>query len=334
MEIIEIPGYSEEEKIEIGRRHLLPKQIAAHGLPGKAIEIPARTWVRVVRDYTREAGVRQLERELAALCRRLAREVVRGKGVRMRLTESRLVEILGPSRFGQDLHLGDDQIGLAIGLGVTEIGGELLPVEVATMPGKGQLTITGKAGDVMQESAHAAVSYARSRADQLQIDPDFQAAIDLHIHLPEGATPKDGPSAGITMATALISALVRRPVRGDTAMTGEITLRGRVLAVGGFREKVLAAHRHGIRRVIAPNENARDLSKLPTPIRRDMEIVFAASMDQVIAAAIRLDDELVGGLLEGIEPAKAAPAPEGLAAVPAQSAPRERDDDGAVTGAS
>jgi ATP-dependent Lon protease len=334
MEIIEIPGYSEEEKIEIGRRHLLPKQIEAHGLPHKAIDIPSRTWVRVVRDYTREAGVRQLERELAALCRRLAREVVRGKGVRMRLTESRLLEILGPSRFGQDLHLGDDQIGLAIGLGVTEIGGELLPVEVATMPGKGHLTITGKAGDVMQESAHAAVSYARSRADQLQIDPDFQAAIDLHIHLPEGATPKDGPSAGITMATALISALVRRPVRGDTAMTGEITLRGRVLAVGGFREKVLAAHRHGIRRVIAPNENSRDLSKLPTPIRRDMEIVFAASMDQVIAAAIRLDDELVGGLLEGIEPATAAPAPEGLAAVPAQSAPRERDDDGAVTGAS
>jgi ATP-dependent Lon protease len=314
MEVIEIPGYTEEEKGEIGRKYLLPKQISAHGLAPKSIIIPAKTWVRLVRDYTREAGVRQLERELAAICRRLAREVVRGKGDRIRLTEARLAEFLGPPRYGQDLHLGEDQIGLAIGLGVTEIGGELLPVEVATMPGKGSLTITGKAGDVMQESAHAAVSYARSRAEQLRIDPDFQSSTDLHIHLPEGATPKDGPSAGITMATALISALTRRPVRGDTAMTGEITLRGRVLAVGGFREKALAAHRHGIRRLIAPKENARDLSKLSATVRRDMEIVFAVSMDQVIAAAIRLDDTQVGGLLEGIEPATPAPAPEPMAA--------------------
>ena len=316
MEVIEIPGYSEEEKIEIGRKYLLPKQIVGHGLPPKSISIPARSWVRMVRDYTREAGVRQLEREIAAVCRRLAREAVRGKSDRMRLSETRLVEFLGPSRYGQDLHLGDDQIGLAIGLGVTEIGGELLPVEVATMPGTGGLTITGKAGDVMQESARAAVSYARSRAEQLKIDPEFQSTLDLHIHLPEGATPKDGPSAGITMATALISALVRRPVRGDTAMTGEITLRGRVLAVGGFREKALAAHRHGIRQLIAPRENARDLAKLPAAVRREMQIVFAASMDQVIAAAICLDDTQVGGLLEGIEPAAPAPVPEPLAAFP------------------
>ncbi|MCC7022351.1 MAG: endopeptidase La [Thermomicrobiales bacterium] len=320
MEVIEISGYSEEEKIEIGKKYLLPKQIAAHGLPEKAITIPSKTWGRVVREYTREAGVRQFERELASICRRLAREVVQGKSDRMRLTEARLVETLGPPRYGQDLHLGDDQIGLAIGLGVTEVGGELLPVEVATMPGKGNLTITGKAGDVMQESARAAVSYARSRAEQLQIDPEFQSTLDLHIHLPEGATPKDGPSAGITMATALISALVRRPVRADTAMTGEITLRGRVLAIGGFREKALAAHRHGIRRLIAPQENARDLAKLPPAIRREMEIVFATTMDQVIAAAIRLDDTLVGGLLEGIEPAAKAPAPEPMAAAPADAA--------------
>ena len=314
METIEVPGYSEEEKVEIGRRHLLPKQIAAHGLPPKAVEISTKTWSRLVRDYTREAGVRQMERELAAVCRRLAREIARGKSDRMRLTEGRLAEILGPSRFGQDLHLGEDQVGLAIGLGVTEVGGELLPVEVATMPGRGELTITGKAGDIMQESARAALSYARSRADQLNIDPEFQSKLDLHIHLPEGATPKDGPSAGITMATAVISALVRRPVRGDTAMTGEITLRGRVLAIGGFREKALAAHRHGIRRMIAPKENARDLAKLPSAVRREMEIVFAASMDQVIAAAIRLDEGLVGGLLEGIEPAALAPLPDSLAA--------------------
>jgi ATP-dependent Lon protease len=325
MEVIEIPGYSEEEKTEIGRKHLLPKQIAAHGLPAKSITIPARTWSRLVRDYTREAGVRQLERELAAICRRLARDVVRGKSDRMRLTDSRLVELLGPPRYGQDLHLGDDQIGLAIGLGVTEIGGELLPVEVATMPGKGGLTITGKAGDVMQESAHAAVSYARARAEQLQIDPEFQAKLDLHIHLPEGATPKDGPSAGITMATALISALVRRPVRGDTAMTGEITLRGRVLAIGGFREKALAAHRHGIKRLIAPQENRRDLTKLPAAVRRDMEIVFSSNMDQVIAAAICLDEHQVGGLLEGIEPASAAPVPEPMAAEPARGTVQHHD---------
>jgi ATP-dependent Lon protease len=333
MEVIEISGYSEEEKVEIGKKYLLPKQIAAHGLPEKAITIPSRTWVRVVREYTREAGVRQLERELAAICRRLAREVVRGKSDHMRLTEARLVEALGPPRHGQDLHLGDDQIGLAIGLGVTEVGGELLAVEVATMPGKGNLTITGKAGDVMQESARAAVSYARSRAGQLQIDPEFQSALDLHIHLPEGATPKDGPSAGITMATALISALVRRPVRADTAMTGEITLRGRVLAIGGFREKALAAHRHGIRRLIAPQENARDLSKLPPAIRREMEIVFASTMDQVIAAAIRLDDTLVGGLLEGIEPAAKAPSPEPMAAGAIDAALTPRDD-GDAAGAS
>jgi ATP-dependent Lon protease len=232
------------------------------------------------------------------------------------------------------LHLGDDQIGLAIGLGVTEVGGELLPVEVATMPGRGDLTITGKAGDVMQESARAAVSYARSRAEQLNIDPDFQASLDLHIHLPEGATPKDGPSAGITMATALISALVQRPIRGDTAMTGEITLRGRVLAVGGFREKALAAHRHGLRRMIAPKENARDLGKLPNSVRRDLEIVFAASMDQVITAAIRLDENQVGGLLEGIEPATPAPAPEPLAAVPGESAAAEPTDEATQTDAS
>jgi ATP-dependent Lon protease len=328
MEIIEIPGYTEEEKVEIGRRHLLPKQIASHGLPAKSVEIPGKTWIRLVRDYTREAGVRQLERELAAVCRRLAREVVRGKSDHIRLSPTRLIEFLGPSRFGQDLHIGDDQIGLAIGLGVTEIGGELLPVEVATMPGKGNLTITGKAGDVMQESARAAVSYARSRAEQLKIDPEFQSSLDLHIHLPEGATPKDGPSAGITMATALISALVRSPVRGDTAMTGEITLRGRVLAVGGFREKALAAHRHGLRRLIAPKENARDLHKLSPTVRRELEIIFASNMDQVIAAAIRLNENQVGGLLEGIEPAAAAVAPESLAAVP-QSDDSRQDELGA-----
>ena len=319
MEIIEIPGYTEEEKIEIGKRYLLPKQITAHGLQERSVTIPARTWTTLVREYTREAGVRQLDRELAAICRRLARDVVRGKTARLRISDARLAELLGPARYAQDLHLGDDQVGLAIGLGVTEVGGELLPVEVATLIGKGTLTITGKAGDVMQESARAAVSYARSRAEQLHIDPDFQSHLDLHIHLPEGATPKDGPSAGITMATALISALTRRPVRGDTAMTGEITLRGRVLSIGGFREKALAAHRHGIRRMIAPQENARDLSKLPPAIRKEMEFIFASTMDQVIAAAIRLDDTLADGLLGQIEPMASSNLPDAVAAAHLQA---------------
>ncbi|HEX5499173.1 MAG TPA: S16 family serine protease, partial [Thermomicrobiales bacterium] len=282
MEVIDVSGYTEAEKIEIGRRHLLARQIEGHGLKPGSVEIPAKSWAKLVRGYTREAGVRQLEREVAAICRRVAREVVRGRAEKMRVTEGRLADYLGPARFGQDMHLGEHQVGLAIGLGVTEVGGELLPVEVATMPGNGNLTITGKAGEVMQESARAALSYARSRAAHLRIDPEFQSTLDLHIHLPEGATPKDGPSAGITMATALISALTRLPVRGDIAMTGEITLRGRVLAIGGLKDKVLAAHRQGIRRVLAPKDNERDLPKIPANIRKEIELVFVSTMDEVI----------------------------------------------------
>ncbi|HEU5431473.1 MAG TPA: S16 family serine protease, partial [Thermomicrobiales bacterium] len=290
---------------------LLARQIEAHGLKPGAVEIPAKSWTKLVRGYTREAGVRQLDREVAAICRRVAREVVRGRTEKIRVTEGRLADYLGPARFGQDLHLGENQVGLAIGLGVTEVGGELLPVEVATMPGNGSLTITGKAGDVMQESARAALSYARSRAAHLRIDPDFQSSLDLHIHLPEGATPKDGPSAGITMATALISALTRLPVRGDLAMTGEITLRGRVLAIGGLKDKVLAAHRQGIRRVLAPKDNERDLPKIPANVRKEIEIVFVSTMDEVIAHAIPLDDARKENLLEG----SVAPQPAAADAV-------------------
>jgi ATP-dependent Lon protease len=316
MEIIDISGYAEEEKIEIGRRHLLPRQLAAHGLASAPFELTPPIWVKLVREYTREAGVRQLDREIAAICRRLARDVVRGKTDQSVLTDEKLAEYLGPARYGQDMHVGEDQIGLSIGLGVTEVGGEILPVEVLTMPGKGTLTLTGKAGDVMQESARAALSYARSRAEHLRIDPDFQAQLDIHIHLPEGATPKDGPSAGITMATALISALTRRPVRGDTAMTGEITLRGRVLAIGGLKDKALAAHRQGIRRVIAPRDNERDFAKLPATLRHEVEFIWASSMDQVIAEAILLDEVQVGSLLEGSHPAVSGdprPATDGFA---------------------
>ncbi|HAX23633.1 MAG TPA: endopeptidase La, partial [Chloroflexi bacterium] len=295
MEIIELAGYTEQEKVGIGSRHLLPKQLAAHGLEPGQLAITEPVWRRVIRDYTREAGVRALERELAAICRKVARDVVKGRiggnGQRaIELTETKLEEYLGPKRFGFEQSIGEAQVGVAIGLGTTEVGGELIPVEVASMPGRGNLTITGRAGEVMQESARAALSYARSRAEELHIPENFQEKIDLHIHLPEGATPKDGPSAGITMALALISAITRRPVRNDIAMTGEITLRGRVLPIGGLRDKTLAAHRAGIRTLMAPAENQRDLVKVPETIRDEMTFHWVESMDEVVAIALLADD--------------------------------------------
>lgn len=286
MEIIEISGYTEQEKMEIGRRHLLRKQVDAHGLTLDQIEIPEKIWSKLIRGYTREAGVRGLERQLAGICRKVARDFVKGKRKRIRLTPARLEEYLGPPRFGFEHEIGENQVGVAIGLGTTEVGGELIPVEVAVMPGRGSLTITGRAGDVMQESARAALSYARSRAEALGIPRDFQEKNDLHIHLPEGATPKDGPSAGITMATALISALTKRSVLSNVAMTGEITLRGRVLPIGGLKDKTIAAHRVGIRRLIAPLENKRDLASIPGKIAREMSFYWVDNMDQVIAQAL------------------------------------------------
>src|SRR5690606_9474801 len=235
-----------------------------------------------------------LDREVARLSRKVATMIVRGKTDRngkVVITRESLEDFLGPKKYGFEQDLGGSQVGLAIGLAASEVGGEIIPVEVATMPGKGNLTITGQAGDVMQESARAALSYARSRAEKLKIDRDFQDKVDLHIHLAEGATPKDGPSAGITMATALISALTQRPIRNDTAMTGEITLRGRVLAVGGLRDKTLAAHRHGIRRLIAPMDNQRDMRDIPENVREEIQFIFVSNMDEVIQAAIRLDVE-------------------------------------------
>jgi ATP-dependent Lon protease len=306
MELIEISGYTEDEKVEIGKRYLLPKQLAAHGLEPDALVVTDEYWRRIVREYTREAGVRNLNREVAGVCRKLARDTVTGRlgedeatdDGKSILTEGRLERSLGPRKFGYEKDLGESQVGVAIGLGTTDVGGELIPVEVATMPGRGTLTITGRAGDVMQESARAALSYARSRAELLNIPKDFQEKLDLHIHLPEGATPKDGPSAGITMATALISSLTHRPVRNDTAMTGEITLRGRVLPIGGLKDKSLAAHRHGIRRLIAPSENGGDLAKVPANVREELEFIFVNSMDEVIAAAILLEETAEARLAE------------------------------------
>lgn len=296
MEIIEIGGYTEDEKAQIGRRYLLTREMEAAGLPEGSLEIPHKVWIDLIRDYTREAGVRELTRAVSTICRKTAREIVRGKSARIRLTSARLDELMGPRMYGIDMFTDGAQVGVAIGLGTTEVGGELIPVEVATMPGKGGLTITGRAGEVMQESAQAALSYARSRTQHLKIDPDFRDRWDLHIHLAEGAQPKDGPSAGITMATAMISALTKRPVRGDTAMTGEITLRGRVLPIGGLKDKTLAAHRHGLRRLIAPLQNKREFDKIPANIARDMTFIWVKDMDDVIKAAILLDVEQVENL--------------------------------------
>lgn len=293
MEIIEIGGYTEEEKIEICRRHLMPRQAETHGLQADFVEIPPAVARSIVRQYTREAGVRALERQIATICRKAARIAVAQNGgtpKRLKMTQAKVEEFLGPPRYSTGHDLRESHVGVAIGLCVSEVaGGDLLPVEVATMPGHGHMTITGRAGDVMQESARAAQSYARSRAQALKIDAEFQRTTDIHIHLPEGATPKDGPSAGVTMVTALVSALTKRPVRNDVAMTGEITLRGRIMAIGGLKEKTLAAHRAGIRRVIAPQENKSDAVKIPKEILKDMELIWVEHMDEVIAAALVFD---------------------------------------------
>lgn len=286
MDIIELPGYTEEEKIAIGRNYVLPKVLEEHGLTRDQVQIPASAMRFVINRYTREAGVRGLERQLATVCRKAARRVVARPNTHVRLTDRNVEHYLGVPRYSPDRTQDRGQVGVATGLAWTEHGGTLLPVEVATMPGKGNLMVTGQLGDVMQESARAALSFIRSRSDELNIAASFADNLDLHIHLPEGAIPKDGPSAGITIATAIISALTRRPVRSDLAMTGEITLRGRVLAIGGLKEKAMAAHRVGIRRLLVPAENQKDLADIPAKIRAEMQFTLVDSMDAVIDAAL------------------------------------------------
>ncbi|MDQ3856646.1 MAG: endopeptidase La, partial [Chloroflexota bacterium] len=286
MEVVQIGGYTEAEKVQIARRYLLPRQLEAHGLDAHWLEVSDKMLVQLVRCYTREAGVRNLERQVSAICRKAARKIVGGRTARIRVTSSLLEEYLGPPRKLHDVSQRTDQIGLAMGMAWTELGGTLLPVEVATMPGKGVFTITGRLGEVMQESAKAALSFARSRARELDIPENFQETTDWHIHLPEGAVPKDGPSAGITMATGMISALTRRPVRSDVAMTGEVTLRGRVLAIGGLKEKVLAAHQAGIKQIVAPIDNQPDLATLPRHVKRELTFHWVESMDEVLAVAL------------------------------------------------
>lgn len=288
LEVIRVEGYSEEEKLHIARRYLLGKQKSAHGLTEEQVKFSDRAITEIVRHYTRESGVRGLDRSIASVMRKLAKRVLlEGKQKAFTVGESQVKKYLGVALYQHGVREEEDQVGVATGLAWTETGGELLSIEVTTLPGKGKLIITGKLGEVMQESAHAAMSYIRSRWQELGLDEDFYSLLDIHIHVPEGAVPKDGPSAGITIATALASALTGRPVSKDLAMTGEVTLRGRALAIGGLKEKLLAARRGGISKILIPAENGRHLSELPVELTRSVEIVTVAHMDQVLNAAIK-----------------------------------------------
>lgn len=291
MEVIYLPGYTEEEKVRIALDYLVPKQIREHGLKPKNLKISEGAVRKIIREYTREAGVRNLEREIASICRKAAREVVNDRNKEIRVNAQSVVSYLGPEKYRYGVAEKERQVGVATGLAWTEAGGDILSVEVALMKGKGQLTLTGQLGDVMKESARAGLSYVRARHDVLGIDGDFHEKWDIHIHVPEGSIPKDGPSAGITIATALASAFSGRPVLNDVAMTGEITLRGRVLPVGGIKEKVLAAHRAGIKTVILPSDNKKDLEEVPANVRRKMEFVLVDHMDQVLERALA-DEEV------------------------------------------
>ncbi len=286
MEIIRIPGYTEDEKLEIAKRHLIPKQRKAHGLSEKEWQITEEALLDLVRYYTREAGVRNLEREIANLARKAVKQLVAGEKARIKITRRNLEKYAGVRkyRFGEAEH--DDLVGLTTGLAWTEFGGELLSVEAVVVPGKGKMTITGKLGDVMQESVQAARSYVRARAVELGIDPGLFEKVDIHIHVPEGAIPKDGPSAGVAMVTSIVSALTQIPVRASVAMTGEITLRGRVLAIGGLKEKLLAALRGGIKTVLIPKDNEKDLAEIPDNVKKALEIVPVATVDEVLTRAL------------------------------------------------
>ncbi len=285
MEVIHFPGYTEEEKIKIAQQYLVPKQIKEHGLAKKHLSIAEDGLQKIIREHTREAGVRNLERKIAAICRQVARRIVEGKAKSVKTSASNMQEFLGPAQFRYGMAEEKDQIGLATGLAWTEVGGDVMGVEATVLKGKSELLLTGRLGDVMKESATAAVSYIRSRATDLGIDDDFSKNLDIHIHVPGGAIPKDGPSAGITMAVALISALTKRPVDRSVSMTGEITLRGRVLPIGGIKEKVLAAHRAGIKKVIMPRDNEKDLDLVPKNVRKELKFIFVDHMDEVLAAA-------------------------------------------------
>ncbi|WP_445661545.1 endopeptidase La [Bacillus sp. FSL K6-3431] len=286
MEIITIPGYTELEKIHIGKDHLLSRQIQEHGLTKSQLQIKDDALKQLVRYYTREAGVRELDRQLASICRKTAKIIVSGDRKRVIITEKNIEELLGKKKYSYGQAELEDQVGVATGLAYTSVGGDTLQIEVSLSPGKGKLVLTGKLGDVMQESAQAAFSYVRSKAEVLKLDKDFHESCDVHIHVPEGAVPKDGPSAGITIATALVSALTGQPIKKEVGMTGEITLRGRVLPIGGLKEKSLSAHRAGLTTIIMPKENEKDIDDIPESVRNDLTFIPVAHMDEVLDSAL------------------------------------------------
>jgi len=291
MEVITISGYTDLEKLNIGRKYLVPKQIKEHGLTGKQIEITDKALEGVIRSYIKEAGVRNLERAIATLCRKVAREVVSRNEKKkaekcVKVTSNHLETYLGPPKYLATMAEEKNEIGLVNGLAWTEVGGDMLQIEVQTYPGKGKVTITGKLGEVMQESAQAALSYVRARSDLLGLDKEYYDKNDIHIHVPEGSVPKDGPSAGITMAVAIASALAKIPVKRNVAMTGEITLRGRVLQIGGLKEKMLAAKIGKADTVIIPKQNVPDLKKIPKDITKGMKIIAVEHADEVLRIAL------------------------------------------------
>ena len=313
MEILRLSGYTEPEKVEIAKRFLVPKQREAAGLKSENLTLTDDAVTGIIRGYTREAGVRNLEREIANISRKVARKVVKdGRGLEVTAKEEDLKEYLGVIKFRDTRSEEKNEVGLATGLAWTEVGGQILHIEATIMPGKGKLTLTGKLGDVMQESGQAAMSYVRSRAARLGLEADFYRRVDIHIHIPEGSIPKDGPSAGITLATAVVSSLTKIPVRRDLAMTGEITLRGKVLGIGGVKEKVLAAHRAGSQTVVLPRDNEKDLPEIPAGIQQELAIRFVDSMDEVLDVALERRIESRQPLAEETGTLE-APAPSSVA---------------------
>jgi len=303
MEVIEIPGYTEDEKLHIAEEFLIPKKIDEHGLSKDILKFSKEAILEIIRYYTREAGVRELERTIASICRKVAKKYVEEKkDINIHIKASDLEVYLGPKKYRYGSAETEDEIGVATGLAWTEAGGDVLSIEVSVIPGTGKLILTGKLGEIMQESAQAALSYARSKATEFKLPENFYKKFDIHIHVPEGAVPKEGPSAGITIATALISALSKIPVRKDVAMTGEITLRGKVLPIGGVKEKVLSAHRANIKNVILPLENKKDFVEIPKEIYKTMNFHFVTKMEQVLKIALTKNDFInsdTGEILSG-----------------------------------
>ncbi len=287
MEIIYLSGYTTEEKLGIAKNYLIPKQLEEHGISSNVLKITDGGLYTIISQYTREAGVRNLEREIANLCRKVAKKIAEGKEKLFIISTSNVHKYLGVPKYLPEEEIQKDEVGVATGLAWTETGGDIIYVEATTMKGKGSLTLTGQLGDVMKESAQAALSYVRSRAKSLGIRDDIFSKVDIHIHVPAGAIPKDGPSAGITMATAIASALTGKPVNKNIAMTGEVTLRGRVLPIGGLKEKTLAAKRMGIKKVVIPKRNKKDLEDIPKYIKKDIEFIFVETMDEVLKVALK-----------------------------------------------